>query len=282
MLRTGLIDSSIWTALTLAALPALAALLLGLPLDPRPCAFIFLSGLMIYNLDHLADSYREVGSRGRWTEGIGRPMLKLLVAVSVLGLAAMIYIGGVPVLLVFLGYGLVGSLYGLPVVPMPTGWRRPKDIPGAKGLIVSGSITVAAIGLPLAFAAPDTLPPLGALLTVAAFLLVFLFSNTVMCDVGDLVEDRLSGVRTLPVLLGVARTRALLVALNLLMAVGFFAAAWVGAMPLRVEGILSVLFVLAYVLRLDERSPKALVSLCLDGCSFAPLFLAYWVHASSG
>ena len=270
------VESCVWTAATLAALPVIAMNLLELPFDGRASLVIFLSGVLIYNLDHLADSYGEAGTATMWTQGIGRRTLTGLVVAAALALA-------IALLLAPSGVALVFVLYGLPVLPRggagARSWMRLKDIPGAKAAVVASSITLAAVGLPLAYAGQA---PTLAMLPVIGFIWVFVLSNTIMCDVGDLRADLVSRVPTIPVLLGVAGTRALLVLINSIVLGVFYLGARSGIIPLHLEAVFSVLLVLGYVLLLSERTPKSLMSFCLDGCSFAPLILAYVFNGSPG
>lgn len=279
ILRMALVDSAVWTALTLAALPMLASHMLAVPLDLRPSALIFTSGLFIYNLDHFADATGEEGSAATWTEGIGREVIGWLVVGSGLALAGLLATAPPAVGRVFVGYGLVGVAYGLPVLPLvgPRGvrWLRLKDIPGMKAAIVAGSITLAAVGLPVAWFGVAPGAPVWA---AAALIWVLVVSNAIMCDVGDLCADRISGVRTLPVLLGVERTRLVvcLLALSLLAVFSWgWASGMVGSHP---EAITGCALVILYTSFVTERTPKAVLSLVLDGCSFAPLLIGWLVH----
>jgi 4-hydroxybenzoate polyprenyltransferase len=76
---------------------------------------------------------------------------------------------------------------------------RPKDLPGAKSIIVSTSIAGLAVGLVLWD------------LRVFAFLFISVFVNSVICDIRDIEGDGLHGVRTIPVMLGVECTKLVLV-----------------------------------------------------------------------
>lgn len=287
--RLVILDSCVWTAATLGALPLFAAHLTGLPLDPRPSAVIFCSGLAIYNLDHLADSFKERGSMDRWRRGIGRQALTGLVISSLAALIGMLLAGPLSVTLVVLAYAVVGLAYGLPVLPtwragrdgheQRLTWRRPKDLPGLKAVLVASSICVAAVGLPLAYAgAPLHL----AALPAALFTWAFVVSNAIMCDVGDLRADLASGVPTVPVLLGVPGTRGLLLGGNVAV-LALYIWAWTsGMVAMHVEVLVGSFLVSSYVLLLNERTPKQVMSLVLDGCSFIPALMVLLFHGHHG
>lgn len=281
--RLAIMDSCVWTALTLAALPLFAAHVMGLAMDLRPSAVIFFSGMLIYNLDHFADSYEESGSMDLWRGGIGRGALSGLVLCSALTLAGLLWLAPPAVGRVFVGYALVGLLYGLPVFPVrrqgAQGWLRLKDIPGFKAAIVASAICVAAVGLPLAYAGGGLGPLAG---PAALFIWVFVVSNAVMCDVGDLRADLASGVPTLPVMLGVRCTRQAVILLNLFL-LSLFMWGWASGMVApHPEVLISASLVVLYVVLVNERTPKQLMSLCLDGCSFVPILLALLIHGQLG
>lgn len=275
--RLALVDSSLWTALTLAALPLFVAHALHLPLDLRPAAIIGAAGLAIYNLDHLADALGEPGSADHWRDGIGRGPLIALVVGACLALGALLLSAPPAATAVVLLFGSVGALYGLPLLPRAGGgWWRPKDVPGAKCLLVSGAITVAAVGLPLAMG--GTTPPDADVAPVALFLFAFVLGNTLMCDVGDLQADLRSGVRTLPVVLGVAGTRQVVVLMHLVLLALFLWAQASGMVAPHPELVVSSALVVLYAVLVTEQSDKGLLSLLLDGCSFVPLLAALVVH----
>ncbi len=279
-LRLAFVDTALWTAVTLAVLPLIASHLLAIPLSMQPSAVIFASGLLIYNLDHFADTYREAASADQWTGGIGRNCLGALVVASGLTLAFFLWSAPPAVGRVVVGYGLIGILYGLPVFPMRLReggytWLRLKDVPGFKAAIVAGSITFAAVGLPLAYGHDVPLATVG---PVALFIWVMVVSNAIMCDVGDLRADRLTGVRTLPVMVGVRRTRMAVVLLDLVL-LALFAWGWAsGMVEPHPEVVVAGSLVVLYVLLVTEDTPKHVLSFALDGCSFVPLIAALAVH----
>lgn len=282
-LRLLLVDSCIWTSATLAALPLFAAHVLHLPFDLRPSAIIFFSGMLIYNLDHFADSYEEAGSKDMWTGGIGRSTLGALVLISAMALAGLLWLAPPAVGRVFVGYAVVGLLYGLPIFPLYRGgqrsWLRLKDIPGFKAAIVASAICLAAVGLPLAYVGGAPGVALG---PAALFVWVFVVSNAIMCDVGDLRADLASGVPTIPAMLGVSRTRMAVILLNLVL-LALFMWGWAsGMVGLHPEVLVSGSLVVLYVLLVTERTPKQVMSLVLDGCSFVPITLALLLHGHLG
>jgi len=83
--------------------------------------------------------------------------------------------------------------------------HRVKDIPTAKNVIVGLSWGVLEAGLA------------GAGWSIFAFFSLWAFNNSTICDIRDVIGDRLSGVRTIPAMLGAERTRLALVILTSIM-----------------------------------------------------------------
>jgi 4-hydroxy-3-methylbut-2-enyl diphosphate reductase len=141
--------------------------------------------------------------------------------------------GRTPLILLLVAYAM-GVAYSVRLVPQR--WRRGlriarlKDIPASKDVFIAiGWAVVCALipwvghgcGRPLGFAA------------AAAFALLLTFVKANLVDLRDMQEDRLLGRETLPILLGVRRTRLLMVGLALALAAALAAAAFPGwATPL--------------------------------------------------
>ena len=94
--------------------------------------------------------------------------------------------------------------YSLPVTP---GGRRLKDVLGANTALVAGAWAVTVTGVPLAVAGASVGP-----VAIAVCLLLYLrsFISVEVFNVRDVTGDAATGVDTIPVVLGVPRTRQLL------------------------------------------------------------------------
>jgi 4-hydroxybenzoate polyprenyltransferase len=106
-----------------------------------------------------------------------------------------------------------GLIYSTPILPTGFRYRRLKEIPLVKSLLVA-----------IAWALPPALLPVyvsgvtPSLTTLAVILFFFslVFINTVLFDIRDVEGDRAAGVRTIPVLLGIPRTKSLLTQVNII------------------------------------------------------------------
>ncbi len=108
-----------------------------------------------------------------------------------------------------------GRLYTEPIFSASTlpriRWRSLKDLPGSKTPLVAAGWAVSASVLPNLGAEPSAyLPALGVSFVFAAGMV---FWRTAMSDLLDIQGDRIVGRETIPILIGVKRTRRLLLGL---------------------------------------------------------------------
>jgi 4-hydroxybenzoate polyprenyltransferase len=159
-----------------------------------------------------------------------------LISLGVLGLAAGSHLAwrhSALTLAVFWAPTLVGLVYDLKFLPSSFRYRRLKDIFGLKGTSVALAWTILTLGLCLCY---DVTAGIEQWLFLAFWNASMWFVNTTYFDMGDIAGDRLQGTRTLPVVVGYARTRRLLHALNALTALslaGAVNAGWVAALGAR-------------------------------------------------
>jgi 4-hydroxybenzoate polyprenyltransferase len=266
--------SSIWVAGGLASLALYTDHVLGLNAGWMPVWLIFVSGLFVYNLDHMADARVQEIPDDVAQRYFTHPMVGLLLIGS--GLLTGHALWGAPpaARVVFAIYVSVGLLYGLPVIPVPrragTRWARLKEIPLLKGFLVGATIAFAAIFVPLAWVG-------GAFDTAAqsAFLFVFVFASSAcqMFDVRDLDSDARAGLRTLPLTLGIPHTKRAVMALNLFV---LCLAMWGWADGLTAphpEVIISLAVTVLYVMLVSVRTPRLVYGVAIDGCMYLPAML---------
>ncbi len=166
-----------------------------------------------------------------------------------------------------LGGTFISLQYSIPLL----GFRW-KDVPLLKTLFAPSIITAALLGLPLlhrGLATDRTTFLLTALHTGS-----FLLFNMILCDLRDLPGDRASGVRSLPVLLGEKRTRHLLIALLIVIALLALAAlrhspphhtrAWLAL------SIATPLYLAALLLATRQPRPERFHEWWVEGMLFLP------------
>lgn len=128
---------------------------------------------------------------------------------------------------------VTGRLYTEPLLSAQTlplvKWRSLKDLPGSKTPLVAAGWAVSAVVLPVLGSEPPIfLPGL-----VVAFLFAggMVFWRTAMSDLLDIQGDRIVGRETIPILIGVKRTRKLLRALLVCLALLLVGATAWGMIP---------------------------------------------------
>ena len=140
---------------------------------------------------------------------------------------------------------------------------RLKEVVGVKSIIVATSWGLTGALLP---ACIQIVEPLKMIL-IFFYIFVQIFINTILCDIRDLNGDRVSGLSTIPVVLGLNKTRKLLLIINSLIAV------WIKycySNRLFLEYMPSFLFSLIYgyviiVLFSREGQSRLHVELAVDG-----------------
>jgi (E)-4-hydroxy-3-methyl-but-2-enyl pyrophosphate reductase len=127
---------------------------------------------------------------------------------------------------------VLGLLYSVPVVPRrleaKIGIQRLKDIPGSKTLAASLAWAFIVALLPAAALGPNSLVGLALAFT---YTLVLMFLRSALFDVLDVQGDLIVGKETIPIVLGEAQTRRLLLWLTWSLAGAVVLAALWGGLP---------------------------------------------------
>ena len=152
-----------------------------------------------------------------------------------------------------------------------------KDIPGVKSLVVALTWAAVTVFFPVALASPTN--GIGIVWMLVWHSLLWLV-NTIFFDVGDMAGDALEGTRTLPLVLGFATTRRLLMVLALLAAAWL----WVGIRgdwlaPAAIGANLVSLYSLAYVWALRDENQESgfLCDVVADGIGLVGALAVLWV-----
>ncbi|GGO02868.1 MULTISPECIES: UbiA family prenyltransferase [Haloarcula] len=201
---------SVLQGVVAAAKAAFAAVLLGVTAPAAPVV-VGLVSFAVYTANDLADIEEDaINCPERSSFVTDHPVVVAGLAVGglLLGAGIALWAGGPDALVVALIPVVACVLYSVPLAP---GWRRLKDVfvvnTGLVALAWASTVTL----LPLAVAGR----PIGPV-AVAVCLFFFLrsFVSVEVFNVRDVVGDRATGVETLPVVLGVGRTRQVLALLD--------------------------------------------------------------------
>jgi len=202
-------STSVFLSVNAQMVAAFSCLLYGVRVEPATLLVAFLATYSVYNMnratDMAEDSVNRPEAAGR---GTGFYLLPSAVAAALcLLLSAYVGVGALLVIVTTFVASVAYSVRLLPGVP------RLKEVVGVKSVLVALSWGFTGALLPAAAQPVD----LERMALAFAYIFIMLLVNTVLCDVCDVDGDVVSGVRTLPVMLGLRRTRGLLLAVNSLM-----------------------------------------------------------------
>lgn len=249
---------------------AVVSLLLSVPVNAA-AGVAFLVTLAVYNHNKLTDLAEDGVNDPEQAAFFGsrKRLFTLLSAGAYVAALCLSALGGSMAFALTLFPGVLGVLYSSRWLPGP-GADRLKDVlvVGTAAVAVAWAVPLAL--LPLAFAG-------GAVGLGSVVVLVFFFVRTVVAvelfNVRDVEGDRREGVGTLPVVLGVGPTQAVLGALNVCSLALLVGAVLVGALSPTVLAVAPAIgYSLVLVALLDgARSPDRL---CLASYLEAPLMAA--------
>jgi 4-hydroxybenzoate polyprenyltransferase len=213
-----LVYSSLYLSFAAGFMAYISSVLHEVPFNP----VVFVLGMLItysvYNLNRKTDESEDAinhSKRYGFTKKYEKLLFSTAIGAYVLALAiswlhgpAVVAISAIPL--------ISGVVYSTPIFPRGFPYRRLKEIPVAKSLIVAFAWALPPALLPvyIAGAFPDTIT-----LAVILFFFSLVFINTVLFDMRDVEGDRLTGVMTIPVCIGIAATTRLLNMVNLIFGV---------------------------------------------------------------
>lgn len=209
-----IVYSSLYTSAMMAAMVYISCLLQGLPFDPVATAILMLVVFAVYNLNRKTDEDEDaINHTERYSFTKKYESILFYSAICSFAVAfCLSALQGLGSLILTTLPLVAGIVYSVPLFPARFGFRRLKEVPFMKSLIVAFSWTIPATLLPICHAG---LPTNAATGIVGGFFLLQTFTNTVVCDLRDVKGDAVSGVRTIPTLLGSRRTLFLLIGLNI-------------------------------------------------------------------
>lgn len=185
----------------------------GIPINISSISVAVLYVLSMHILNHLTgraeDRYNDP-NRERFYFRHKRILTVLALSAGAMGLVSAFQLGGLPFWALLI-MSILGLSYNLRIIPnhvMPDfRFRRIRDLPGSKTILIALAWGVVTAGLPALAAGGDN--------TVSAVLAVIwasliAFSRTAFFDILDMQGDRIVGKETIPILLGPDRSLRLL------------------------------------------------------------------------
>ncbi len=254
-----LTSSSLYLALNGSLVVVLGYFLYGIEMSFPILIAAFLTTFSVYGLNKATDKAEDSVNHPE----VASMNSKYFVISSVVAIMFSLVIGAMEgpwVIVVLVAPFVVGVVYSVKIskrVP------RLKEIVGAKSLSVAFSWALTGSLLP-AVVHPVLFE---GVILVFSYIFIILFVNTVLFDVLDLRGDAPSGVRTIPLALGISSTR------NLLLGVNSFLVAWVAYclarglflsfMPALFFSVFYGYFIIAFFLR--NKGMRLQAQLIVDG-----------------
>ena len=205
--------SSLYLCIAAVSMVYLSSVLQDIPVSPAACLIMFLVTFSVYNLNRKTDEDEDAinhSKRYAFTKKYAKVLMGLSIGTYIVAflIAGMYGIMAVVITAIPLVNGI---LYSIPFLPRGFRYRRLKDIPVVKNFIVG-----------LAWALPVALMPIACAgflpgeMTIAVGFLFFLLSfiDSTVFDIRDVRGDAETGVKTIPVILGIPLTRILLSVMN--------------------------------------------------------------------
>lgn len=199
--------SSIFIALIGLLLPYSTFLLYNINIDFNLLLSSFLLTFTVYSLDKLSNIEEDsisLPERAGFISRHKKIFIYATVASYIIALS-LAFLKNILALFVILFPLCMGLIYSIKISNV-----RLKDIPALKNISIAASWAVVGTFLPLAVSS-EHFPPIA---LIFYFVFIKCFINTVLFDVRDIEGDSVNGVRTIPVIFGLKKTKILLLFLN--------------------------------------------------------------------
>jgi 4-hydroxybenzoate polyprenyltransferase len=207
--------SSLFLATAAVGMAFISCLLQGLDFSLTIAAVLSLVVFSVYNQNRKTDMTEDSlnhGERFHVTSGYAKFLYGA--AIAAYGIAFVLSALHGLLALATCSIPLVcGLFYSLPILPRNCGYRRLKEIPVGKNLVVSFSWALSFSLLPVMLS--GTVPGIH---TLVVFFFIFSWTiiASVLPDIRDCTGDAAAGIRTIPVIIGARRTELFLTAFNIL------------------------------------------------------------------
>lgn len=224
-----LLDSFLWFAGSFIAYTMFVSKFLSISWNYNVGLLVLFSILYAYNFDHLVDL--------KFQKNITEKTKKLNEGGLILFSLASLTVSALCLFYLFLNFSnltraidgiciIIGVLYAVPTLPVIRTSNsqfeliRLKDIPYFKAICVAAVTTFGLIGLPLSYSHSHIDVNMVAIIAASTFILMFIGTN--ICDIPDMDADKDSGIKTIPVLFGVDKTKNFLLVLSFISILSLF------------------------------------------------------------
>ena len=279
-----LLYSSLFLGSAAAGMGYTSCFIQGISWTSHIAIVTFLIVFSVYNLNRKTDEAEDALNHERRFRITKKFEDQLFIAAIGAYLTALVIAAfhGVVAFLVVMIPLISGIFYSLPILPKWRGYRRLKEIPVMKNLVVSTAWALAFSLIPVYF---GTSTPGTATIVVFLFIFCWTFVASVLPDIRDRSGDSATGVATIPVLVGVVRSRNILTTINI---VGGILILGVGSsvIPVPASAIIvtSLIYSQACILSIDRTTKNDLLCdilsdgqfLTIGGLCLLVSIVTYW------
>jgi 4-hydroxybenzoate polyprenyltransferase len=249
-----LVFSNIYLSFGASVVAWLTLFVANLPFDIELLFIPFAGGMFIYNLNRQTDTKEDrinVPERMKFGNKYGN---YLLGGSFVMYLAALYiaFLHSLPALFIALLPGIIASFYSI---------KRLKKVYFFKNVLVglSWGVTPLLVGFYNGVFSAE-------FLILSVFFAVTFFVNTVIFDIKDMIGDSNAKVNTIPIKMGIQKTRNVCYASNILALIFLAASMVLGFVPIRsIVLLLFSAYVFYYVFRAEEKRDGFFYGVLVDG-----------------
>lgn len=205
--------SSLFLGAAAAGMACTSCFIQGIPYTISVAAVLSLIVFSVYNLNRKTDEAEDALNherRYRVTKTFEKHLFAAAIAAYGIALAITALHGTGAVLIAIIPV-MSGIAYSVPLLPKGWKYRRIKEIPVTKNLVVAGAWAASFSLLPVYMT--KSTPGIGSVI-VFLFIFSWTFVGSVLPDIRDRIGDSATGVATIPVLIGVNKSRWLLTGVN--------------------------------------------------------------------
>ncbi len=267
-----LVYSNVYLAVGATCLALMSFLFFNVNPDVGILLIVFLLTLSMYNINRLTDVREDVVNLPDRSYAIKkhRKGLVYLILAGLISSCVLAFFRNVlSVLFIIFGLGLLYSVKWIPK-KISKRYRRFKDILLVKNIVISATWSITTVLIVSQY--------LNLFNYSVLFLLVFVFLkltiNTIFFDMRDVKGDKKNGIKTVPVMLGMNKTRRLLYSVNVIVALFILFSVFLKLIPkLGYFLFLSTFYNAAYIYLFDKhRNNRYLFEIMADG-EFIGIFL---------
>lgn len=206
--------------------------------DIMPSAMILLVAFLYVFTVHVFNRYTERlndelfdPSRTRFFKVFGKPLIITATIASFISMFLSYKLGVIPFALLLFSY-MMGILYSIRIVPeklLPLiKYKKLRDVPGSKDIFIAIAWAWVIVLIP---ALKEEIHFTYQSMVILSFVSLTVFIRSVIFDIISIEDDRIVGRETIPTIIGLQKTEAMLMIISIIIGVFLFSSAATGLVP---------------------------------------------------